>query len=76
MGNRTRVLGAASIALGCLMLETADKVWGQTLGTWLNIAGLALLILGNPVLAQSRPAKYYDWRVGRRQDALLLTRIQ
>ena len=39
------------------MLETADKVWGQTLGTWLNIAGLALLILGNPVLAPLKPAK-------------------
>lgn len=39
------------------MLETADRLWGQTLGTWLNIGGLALFVVGNPALAPLQPAK-------------------
>lgn len=39
------------------MLETAERLWGQTLGTWLNICGLALFVVGSPVLAPLKPAK-------------------
>lgn len=39
------------------MLETADRFWGQTLGTWLNVGGLALLVVGKPVLAPLQSAK-------------------
>jgi hypothetical protein len=57
LGKKTCVFGAASIALGSLMLETADRLWGQTLGTWLNIGGLALFVVGNEVHTPLQPAK-------------------
>ena len=39
------------------MLETADKTWGWTLGTWLNISGLILFVVGNPVLTPLKSTK-------------------
>ena len=39
------------------MLETADRLWGQILGTWLNIGGLGLLVVGNAALASLQAAK-------------------
>lgn len=57
LGKKTRAFGTALVALGSLLLETADRLWGWTLGTWLNIGGLALFVIGSPALAPLHPVK-------------------
>lgn len=57
LGKKTRAFGTALVALGSLLLETADGLWGWTLGTWLNIGGLALFFIGSPALAPLQPVK-------------------
>jgi len=57
LGNKTRALGAASVALGALMLEAADRCMAWTLGAYLNIAGLVLFVVGNPFLKPLQPAR-------------------
>jgi dipeptide/tripeptide permease len=57
LGNKTRALGAVSVALGALMLEAADKSIAWTLGAYLNLGGLVLLVIGSPFLKPLQPVK-------------------
>ncbi|MGD0397115.1 MAG: hypothetical protein ABSB26_09465 [Nitrososphaerales archaeon] len=57
MGRRIPAAKVALAALGSLMLEAADRLMALTLGAWLNIGGLVLLVVGNPALEPLQVAK-------------------
>jgi len=57
LGNKTRTLAAASVALGSFMLEAADRLMALTLGAWLRIGGLVLFVVGSPALKPLHPVR-------------------